>query len=67
MIESYAISSAMVTDIQTRWLAGETDIDVAALVSLINARGREAAFIGAPKPRDVTSLHQYLNQRTQKD
>src|SRR5882724_6661391 len=54
MIGTLAVLNAMIEDGLTRWLAGD-EIDHAALLSLINARRREAELIGIdPEPRDVT-------------
>ena len=64
MISTIAVLNAMVEDGCTRWLAGQ-EIDQNALLSLINARRREAEMIGLdPNPKDVTPhLDDYLKQK----
>jgi hypothetical protein len=62
MVATIAVITAMIEDQQTRWLAGQ-DIDATALMTLINARRREAELIGLdPQPLDITppSLKDYL-------
>jgi hypothetical protein len=65
MTKSVAVLSAMVEDLQVRWLKGEP-IDSAAIGTLLNARRREAEVIGIdPAPRDVTpDLREYLAQKS---
>jgi hypothetical protein len=53
MIESCAITSVMLADIQARWLAGEP-VEAAEYVALLNARRREREAVGGPEPRDIT-------------
>ena len=64
MISTIAVLNAMVEDGCTRWLAGQ-EIDQNALLSLINARRREAEMIGLdPDPKDVTPhLDDYLKRK----
>jgi hypothetical protein len=66
MIGTLAVLNAMIEDGLTRWLSGQ-DVDHAALLSLINARRREAELIGLdPEPKDVTpGLDSYLNRKAQ--
>jgi hypothetical protein len=61
LTRSVAVLSAMVEDVQARWLRGEK-IDPAAIATLLNARRREAELIGLdPELKDVTpSIHAYL-------
>ena len=65
MINTVAVLNAMIEDGLTRWVAGQ-DIDHVALLSLINARRREAEMIGLdPEPRDITpSIDEYLKRKT---
>ena len=69
MIGTIAVLNCMVEDGLTRWLAGK-EVDHAALLSLINARRREAELIGIdPDPkdaRDVTTLQSYLKAKETK-
>lgn len=54
MTSSVAVLSAMIEDLQTRWLMGEP-VEPSAIATLLNARRREAEIIGIdPEPRDVT-------------
>jgi hypothetical protein len=54
MTRSTAVLSAMIEDMQARWLRGEP-IDPASIATLLNARRREAELIGIdPQPKDVT-------------
>jgi hypothetical protein len=64
MIGTLAVLNAMIEDLLSRWLSGQ-EIDHAALLSLINARRREAELIGLdPEPRDVTpGLDSYLKRK----
>jgi hypothetical protein len=61
VLRSVAVLSAMVEDLQARWLMGEKT-DVAVISTVINARRREAELIGLdPLPRDVSpDLRDYL-------
>ncbi len=63
---STAVLSAMIEDLNTRWLRGEP-VDPSSIATLLNARRREAEVIGIdPAPRDVTpTLAEYLAQRAQ--
>jgi hypothetical protein len=65
MTRSVAVLTAMIEDMQARWLRGDK-IDPAAIATLLNARRREAELIGLdPQPRDVTpSLQSYLREQT---
>jgi hypothetical protein len=64
MIGTLAVLNSMIEDGLARWMAGE-EIDHAALLSLINARRREADLIGIdPEPKDVTpGLDSYLKRK----
>jgi hypothetical protein len=61
MTRSVAVLSAMVEDMQVKWLRGER-VDPAAIATLLNARRREAEIIGIdPELKDVTpDLKTYL-------
>jgi hypothetical protein len=65
MTKSVAVLSAMIEDLQVKWLKGEP-VDPATIGTLLNARRREAEVIGLdPLPRDVTpDLRSYLNGST---
>jgi hypothetical protein len=64
MIGTLAVLNAMIEDGLTRWVDGQ-EIDHAALLSIINARRREAELIGLdPEPKDITpGLDQYLSKK----
>jgi hypothetical protein len=64
MIGTISVLNAMIEDGLARWLAGQP-VDHAALLSLINARRREAELIGLdPEPKDVTPhLDSYLKAK----
>src|SRR5262249_23110667 len=64
MARSVAVLTAMVEDMQARWLSGDA-VDPSAIATLLNARGREAEVLGiGPAPRDVTpALADYLASR----
>jgi hypothetical protein len=64
MTRSVAVLSAMVEDMQARWLSGE-GVEPTDIATLLNARRREAELIGLdPAPRDVTpALSDYLASR----
>lgn len=66
MIGTLAVLNSMIEDGLARWMGGEA-IDHAALLSLINARRREAELIGIdPEPVDVTpGLDSYLKRKPQ--
>ncbi len=66
MTRSVAVLSAMVEDMQVKWLRGER-VDPAAIATLLNARRREAEIVGIdPLPRDVTpDLKTYLDARAE--
>lgn len=54
MLDSVAMLSAMIRDLEIRWLKGDK-VDLAELATLMNARRREALIIGVdPAARDVT-------------
>ena len=61
-----AVLSAMVEDMQVKWLRGER-VDPAAIATLLNARRREAEIVGIdPLPKDVTpDLKTYLDARAE--
>jgi len=64
MTRSVAVLSAMVEDLQVKWLRGER-IEPTLIATLLNARRREAEIIGIdPAPKDVTpSLSSYLESQ----
>ena len=66
MTRSVAVLSAMVEDMQVKWLRGER-VDPAAIATLLNARRREAEIVGIdPLPKDVTpDLKTYLDARAE--
>jgi len=66
MIGTLAVLNSMIEDGLARWIDGQ-EIDHAALLSLINARRREAELIGLdPEPKDVTpGLDSYLKRKPQ--
>jgi hypothetical protein len=61
LTRSVAVLSAMVEDMQARWLRGEK-IDPSQIATLLNARRREAELIGLdPELKDVTpNISKYL-------
>jgi hypothetical protein len=59
---TWAVLSAMIEDQLARVMLGEP-IEPGAIATLVNARRREGEVIGAPDPRDVTSLSDYLAGR----
>jgi hypothetical protein len=65
IIESAAVTSAMVADLGSRWLAGE-QIDLALFCTLGNAQRRLFETIGFSRvPKNVTpSVSEYLAQKT---
>jgi hypothetical protein len=65
IIESAAVTSAMVADLGSRWLAGE-QIDLALFCTLGNAQRRLFETIGFSRvPQNVTpSVGEYLAQKT---
>ena len=66
MTRSVAVLSAMVEDLQVKWLRGER-IEPATIATLLNARRREAEIVGIdPLPKDVTpDLKTYLDARSE--
>jgi hypothetical protein len=66
MTRSVAVLSAMVEDMQVKWLRGER-VEPAAIATLLNARRREAEIVGIdPLPKDVTpDLKTYLDARSE--
>jgi hypothetical protein len=65
IVHRSAVITAMVEDMETRWLAGG-DLDVGAYSSLTNVLRRLLATIGLQRrQRDVTpELHDYIAERT---
>jgi hypothetical protein len=65
IIESAAVTTAMVADLGSRWLAGE-QIDLALFCTLGNAQRRLFETIGFSRvPKNVTpSVSEYLSQKT---
>jgi hypothetical protein len=65
LVESAAVTSAMVADLGSRWLAGE-QIDLALFCTLGNAQRRLFETIGFTRvPKNVTpTVSEYLSQKT---
>ena len=58
--DTWAVLTAMIEDLATRYLMGQ-EIEPSAIATLCNARRREGELLGNPSPRDVTpSLGEYL-------
>jgi hypothetical protein len=60
LVDSVAITTAIINDANVRWLRGDT-VSLAEIVTLSNARRRDAQLLGLERvARDITDLDSYL-------
>ena len=61
--ENAAMASAVLRDMQVRWLQGE-EVSVTEMVSIENVFNRTAAALGTRRrPKDVVSIESYLEKK----
>ena len=62
--ENAAMASAVLRDMQVRWLQGE-EVSVTEMVSIENVFNRTAAALGTKRrPKDVIDINSYLAKET---
>ena len=65
--ENAAMASAVLRDMQVRWLQGE-EVSVTEMVSVENVFNRTAAALGTKRrPKDVMGIEAYLTKGATKD
>lgn len=62
LVDSVAISTAIIEDAQVRWLKGEPGVNLTEITTIANARRRDMQLLGVKRQmRDVTpSLDAYI-------
>jgi hypothetical protein len=60
LVDSVAITTAIITDANVRWLRGDP-VNLSEITTLSNARRRDAQLLGLERvARDITDLDSYL-------